>query len=196
MIQDIALEPTVHATAVVEDGVELGPGAMVEPFACVQRGAKVGGECLIGHNVLVAGGAVIGERSQIQSHASLYEGVTLEADVFCGPSVVVADVNRPRAGAVPVETHRPTHVGCGATLGASCTVLGGVQVGRYAMVGAGAVVTRDVPDFALVYGVPARQHGWVCRCGTRLAMGRRNGICHACGTEYRLTAPGTLVVSS
>jgi len=150
-------------------------------------GARVGPGSNLGQNVFVAKGVVLGRNCKVQNNVSLYEGVTLEDDVFCGPSMVFTNVLNPRSHVPRRHEYRPTLVRKGATLGANCTVVCGREIGRYALVGAGAVVTRDVPDYALVVGVPARRTGWVCACGVVLpARAARGGrACPECGARYR-----------
>jgi UDP-2-acetamido-3-amino-2,3-dideoxy-glucuronate N-acetyltransferase len=160
-------------------------------------GARIGRGCSLGQNVFVGKDVVIGDNAKIQNNVSVYEGVVLEDDVFCGPSMVFTNVLNPRSHVSRKSEFRPTLVRRGATLGANSTVVCGHTVGRYAFVGAGAVVTRDVPDHALVLGAPARIEGWMCQCGVRLDMGRdgheEQATCKACGTAYRRR--GTQVAS-
>ncbi len=185
----------VHETAVVEAGAVLGPGTRVWHFCHVMPGARIGRDCVLGQNVFVGAGVVIGRGVKIQNNVSVYEGVTLEDDVFCGPSAVFTNVVNPRSHVPRRGELRATRVRRGATVGANATVVCGHTIGRYAFVGAGAVVTRDVPDHALVLGVPARLVGWMCRCGVRLAFRGGRARCRACGRAYakrgdRLVAAG------
>jgi UDP-2-acetamido-3-amino-2,3-dideoxy-glucuronate N-acetyltransferase len=159
-----------HETAVVDDGAEIGDGSRIWHFVHVSSGARIGREVVLGQNVFVAGGAVVGDRCKVQNNVSIYEGVVLEEEVFCGPSMVFTNVVNPRAAVERKDEFRPTRVGRGATLGANCTIICGSAIGSYAFVGAGAVVTHDVKDFALVTGIPARQVGWVSRNGERLDL--------------------------
>jgi UDP-2-acetamido-3-amino-2,3-dideoxy-glucuronate N-acetyltransferase len=165
--------PTVHPTAEVEKGARIGPGTRVWRFCHVQAGAHIGADCVLGQSCYVAPGAKIGDRCRIQNHVSVYDGVTLEDDVFVGPSAVFTNVRRPRAAYPQKPAFGSTQVGAGATIGANATVVCGVRIGARAMVGAGAVVTRDVPDHAVVVGAPARVTGWICRCGSTITRGRR-----------------------
>lgn len=177
----------VHPTAVVDEPRAIGAGSRIWHFAHVCAGARIGEDCTLGQNVYVAASAVIGRGGRIQNNVSVYDGVTLEEDVFCGPSMVFTNVKNPRAHVSRKHEYRPTLVRRGATLGANCTVLGGVVIGRSAFVGAGAVVTRDVPDFALVVGAPARVVGWMCACGERLgyaAVPAGAAACAGCGSAY------------
>jgi UDP-2-acetamido-3-amino-2,3-dideoxy-glucuronate N-acetyltransferase len=187
---------SVHPTAIVEEGASLGAGTRVWHHAHVMAGARVGKRCSLGKNVFLGRGARIGDGVKIQNNVSVYEGVELEDGVFCGPSMVFTNVINPRAEVERKDEYRPTLVRHGASLGANCTIVCGVTIGRYALVGAGAVVTRDVPDFAIVTGVPARRTGWVCMCGVRLPDpdGASEGVvCAECGSRYIEEVSGCLV---
>jgi len=155
----------IHETACVDAGAKIGKGTHIWHFSHIRESAVIGEECNIGQNVYIDAHVRIGNRCKIQNNVSVYTHVTLEDEVFCGPSVVFTNVQNPRAAIKKMDQARPTLVCKGATLGANCTIICGVTIGRYAFVGAGAVVTRDVPDYALVYGNPARHHGWVYECG-------------------------------
>jgi UDP-2-acetamido-3-amino-2,3-dideoxy-glucuronate N-acetyltransferase len=187
----------VHPTATVDPGARIGRGTRIWHYCHVMGGAQIGDGCILGQNVFVGATAVIGDRVKIQNNVSVYDGVTLEDEVFCGPSMVFTNVLTPRAFIERKTEYRPTLVRQGATLGANCTVLCGRSVGAHAMVGAGAVVTRDVPAHALVLGVPGRARGWVCRCGVTLERSKtRKQItltCPACETRYQLRG-GTVVL--
>ena len=159
-----------HETAVVDDGADIGDGSRIWHFVHVSKGARIGRDVILGQNVFIADGAVVGDRCKVQNNVSIYDGVVLEEEVFCGPSMVFTNVVNPRAAVERKNEFRPTRVGRGATLGANCTIVCGSSIGQYALVGAGAVVTRDIKDFALVTGVPARQTGWVSRTGERLDL--------------------------
>ena len=161
---------TVHATAIVDDGAVLGPDCRVWHFVHISAGARIGARCSFGQNVFVANDVCIGDNVKIQNNVSVYDAVKLEDDVFCGPSVVFTNVYNPRSAVTRKDEYRPTLARRGATLGANCTVVCGTTIGRYAFIGAGAVVNRDVPDFALMVGVPARQGGWMSRHGERLDL--------------------------
>lgn len=177
----------IHSSAIVDPGATLGCGTRVWHFVHVCAGARIGNDCSLGQNVFVANDVVIGNRVKIQNNVSLYDAVTLEDDVFCGPSMVFTNVFNPRAALERKHEYRPTLVRRGATIGANATIVCGVTIGCHAFVGAGAVVTRDVPDFALVAGVPARQSGWISRHGERLALtpGRDgSAICRHSGERY------------
>ncbi len=160
--------PKIHPSAIVDTGAQLGAGTQVWHFSHVCAGARIGPNCSLGQGVYVGNDVLIGRGVKIQNNVSVYDAVTLEDDVFCGPSMVFTNVHNPRAAVVRKHEYRRTLVRLGATLGANCTVVCGVTVGAYAFVGAGAVVRCDVPDFALVVGVPARQVGWMSRHGERL----------------------------
>ena len=162
--------PGIHPSAIVDAGAQLGAGTRVWHFSHVCAGARIGEGCSLGQGVYVGNDVVIGRNVKIQNNVSVYDAVTLEDDVFCGPSMVFTNVHNPRAAVVRKHAYRRTLVRRGATLGANCTVVCGCTVGPWAFVGAGAVVTADVPAYALVVGVPARQIGWMSAHGERLAL--------------------------
>jgi len=174
----------VHESSYIDDGVEIGAGTKIWHYTHVMHGARIGRDCTLGQNVLIGPNVVIGDRVKIQNNVSVYEGVVLEDDVFCGPSCVFTNVDRPRS-AYPTgsERYARTLVQRGATIGANATILCGITIGRHAFIGAGAVVTKDVPDYALMVGNPARRTGWVCECGDRLGQTERI-TCARCGTQY------------
>lgn len=179
--------PHIHPSAIVDAGATLGAGTRVWHFSHVCAGARIGPGCSLGQNVFVADDVCIGAGVKIQNNVSLYDAVTLEDEVFVGPSAVFTNVLNPRAAVPRKAEYRRTLVRRGASLGANCTVVCGVTIGAHAFVAAGAVVTRDVPDFALVAGVPARRTGWMSRHGERLrfdATGRAS--CPATGEHYLL----------
>ena len=174
----------VHESAVIDEDVEIGEGTTIWHFSHVLKNCRVGDHCRIGQNVVIGPGVRIGRGCKIQNNVSVYEGVTLEDDVFCGPSMVFTNVFNPRSEIRRMDELRPTLVRRGATLGANCTIVCGVTIGEYAFVGAGAVVTRDVPAYALVIGNPARQVGWMCACGNRIEVRDGLGVCRACEKRY------------
>jgi UDP-2-acetamido-3-amino-2,3-dideoxy-glucuronate N-acetyltransferase len=176
-MKGMEMEFQVHPTSVVDPGAEIGDGTKIWHFSHVMAGARIGPGCSIGKYVEIGPGVSIGQGCKIQNNVSVYKGVTLEDHVFCGPSVVFTNISNPRAAIRKMDQVRPTLVKHDATLGANCTIVCGVTIGAYALVGAGAVVIRDVPDHALVVGNPARQVGWVCRCGERLDEQSGCGVC-------------------
>jgi UDP-2-acetamido-3-amino-2,3-dideoxy-glucuronate N-acetyltransferase len=178
----------VHPTATVDPGAVIGAGTRIWHYTHVSDGATIGRDATLGQNVFVARDVVIGNNVKIQNNVSVYEGVTLEDDVFCGPSMVFTNVVNPRSHVSRKTEFRPTLVRRGGTVGANATVLCGHVVGRYAFVGAGAVVLDDVPDYGLVVGNPARLVGWICACGVRLPLrvdaGDESDACPKCGARY------------
>lgn len=181
--------PMIHPSAIVDDGAQIGSGSRVWHFAHVCAGAKIGMGVSLGQGVFVGNKVVIGDLCKVQNNVSIYDNVTLEDGVFCGPSMVFTNVYNPRALIERKSEYRDTLVKKGATLGANCTIVCGVTVGAYAFIAAGAVVTRDVPDYALMSGVPARQMGWMSANGERLDLpliGEGEARCSATETLYRL----------
>jgi UDP-2-acetamido-3-amino-2,3-dideoxy-glucuronate N-acetyltransferase len=180
---------TIHPTAIVDDGAVLGEDCRVWHWVHISAGARIGARCSFGQNVYVGNDVAIGDNCKVQNNVSIYDAVTLEDDVFCGPSMVFTNVYNPRAAVVRKDEYRRTLVRRGATLGANSTLVCGVTIGRHAFIGAGAVVHGDVPDFALMVGVPARQVGWMSRHGERLALpleGEGEAACPHSGDRYRL----------
>ena len=191
MSSDTLDAPFVHPTSVVGPNVAVGQGTRIWHFCHVMDGAEIGERCVLGQNVFVAAGSTVGNGVKVQNNVSIYSGVHLDDDVFCGPSMVFTNVRNPRSHVERKDAFEPTYVGKGATLGANCTVVCGKRIGQYAMVAAGAVVTKVVPDYALVAGVPARIIGWMCACGERLATTEippSTIACKACGAEYTSAA--------
>jgi UDP-2-acetamido-3-amino-2,3-dideoxy-glucuronate N-acetyltransferase len=185
--------PLIHPSAIVDEGAQLGAGTRVWHFSHVCAGARIGAGCSLGQNVFVANDVQIGAGVKIQNNVSVYDAVTLDDEVFVGPSVVFTNVVNPRAAVPRKAEYRRTRVRRGASLGANCTLVCGVTVGEYAFVAAGAVVTRDVPAFALVAGVPARHMGWVSRHGERLAFDAQGQArCPVTGEAYRLDSDGAV----
>ncbi len=171
----------VHESSYVDEQVNIGEGTKIWHFVHILSGTTLGAQCNIGQNVVIGPDVTVGNGCKIQNNVSIYKGVTLEDDVFCGPSMVFTNVYNPRAHIRRMDEARPTLVCKGASLGANCTIVCGVTIGRYAFVGAGAVVTKDVPAYALVYGNPARLHGHVCQCGEKL----QDMACPACALLYQ-----------
>ena len=174
----------VHPSSFVDEGAVIGRGTKIWHFSHIQSGARIGENCSIGQNVNIANNVRIGNHVKIQNNVSVYEGVELEDYVFCGPSMVFTNVFNPRSEVVRKDEYRKTLLKRGATVGANATIICGVTSGRYAFIGAGAVVTRDIPDFALVYGNPAMLRGWICRCGVKLRFKGGRAVCDSCGSEY------------
>jgi len=177
----------VHESSYVDEGAQIGKGTSIWHFCHIFKNAQIGADCKIGQNVVVHSTAVVGNNVKIQNNVSLYDGVILEDDVFCGPSCVFTNIFNPRA-AFPRNTpefYRKTLVKRGASIGANVTIVCGVTVGCHAFIGAGSVVTRDVGDFELVYGNPARGHGWVCECGEKIDFTNETTECPACHRRYQ-----------
>jgi UDP-2-acetamido-3-amino-2,3-dideoxy-glucuronate N-acetyltransferase len=180
------MPPIIHASAVVDDGAVVGDGTRIWHFSHVMPGAVIGERCNLGQNVVVMPGTKIGNNVKIQNNVSVYEGVELEDDVFCGPSMVFTNVVNPRSHVVRKHEYQRTHVGRGASFGANCTVVCGHDIGKFAFIGAGAVVTKNVPAYALVVGNPGRVAGWVCECGIKLAEAGSAALeCSVCHSTYQ-----------
>lgn len=178
-----------HSSAIVDEGAQIGKGSRVWHFVHVCGGAKIGKGVSLGQNVFVGNKVVIGDHCKVQNNVSVYDNVTLEEGVFCGPSMVFTNVYNPRSLIERKDEYRDTLVKRGASLGANCTIVCGITIGEFAFIGAGAVVNRDVPGYALMVGVPARQIGWMSEHGEQLDLpleGPGEAICPASGTRYRL----------
>lgn len=181
---------SIQASAIVDDGAQIGDGSRVWHFVHVCGGAKIGKNCSLGQNVFVGNKVIVGDNCKIQNNVSIYDNVTLENDVFCGPSMVFTNVYNPRANIIRKDEYRNTLVKQGATLGANCTIICGVTIGEFAFVGAGAVVNKDVPAYALMVGVPAKQIGWMSQFGEQLAVpleGDLDYVCPHTGQHYKLS---------
>ncbi len=185
-VAHLSSEYLAHSTAVIDPGCEIGRGTKIWHFSHVMSGSKLGERCNLGQNVVIGADVKIGNNVKIQNNVSVYTGVELEDDVFCGPSTVFTNVINPRSQIIRKHEYRKTLVRKGASIGANATIVCGITLGRYSFVGAGAVVTHDVPDYALVVGVPAVQAGWMCSCGIRLANDVPEVTCSSCGRCYRI----------
>lgn len=188
----MGLEYSVHESSFVDENVEIGSGTRIWHFSHIQSGARIGKNCSLGQNVNIGNNVIVGNFVKIQNNVSVYEGVILEDYVFCGPSMVFTNIFNPRSEFPQRGSryYRRTLIKKGATLGANATVVCGITVGQYAFVGAGAVVTKDIPDFALVMGVPAQVKGWMCACGIRLDLSENpdsleNARCSRCNRSYK-----------
>ena len=174
----------VHESSYVDEGAQIGRGSKIWHFSHVMGGAVIGERCNLGQNVVVMPGTRLGNNVKVQNNVSIYEGVEIEDDVFCGPSCVFTNVINPRSHVSRKSEYQRTLVRRGASIGANATIVCGTTLGQYAFIGAGAVVTSDVPDFALMVGVPARRVGWMCQCGLRLELRNAAAVCASCRASY------------
>jgi UDP-2-acetamido-3-amino-2,3-dideoxy-glucuronate N-acetyltransferase len=184
----------VHETACVEEPMGIGEGTQVWHYSHIMPGAKVGRNCILGQNVFIGSGAILGNQVKIQNNVSVYEGVILEDDVFCGPSMVFTNVFNPRSFISRKKEFRKTVIRRGATIGANATIVCGNEVGQYALIGAGSVVTDDIPDYALVYGNPGKIMGWVCQCAEGIAFRSGKAVCPICGKKYKKDSSGVRLI--
>ncbi len=184
----------VHGTAVVDDGAEIGQGTKIWHFSHISSDAKIGEKCILGQNVFIAGGVTIGNNVKIQNNVSIYTGTIIEDDVFLGPSCVLTNITNPRSQIVRHELYEKTIIRRGASVGANATIVCGIELGRYCFIAAGAVIAKNVPDYALMMGVPARQVGWISRHGVRLSKPDANGImvCAESGYRYKEISAGVV----
>lgn len=176
----------IHESSYVDDGVEIGEGAKIWHFSHILKGSKIGSNCTIGQNVVIGPDVIIGNKCKIQNNVSVYKGVTIEDEVFCGPSCVFTNVYNPRSFIERKHEFKPTLIKKGSTIGANATIICGVTIGKYSMIGAGAVVKADVSDYSIVAGVPAKHIGWACKCGTTLKFNSNHANCNYCNSKYIL----------
>ncbi|MGQ9648010.1 MAG: acyltransferase [Thermodesulfobacteriota bacterium] len=179
-----------HPAAVIDESAQIGEGTKIWHFSHIASGARIGKNCNIGQNVFIDSGAILGNNIKIQNNVSVYSGVILEDDVFCGPSMVFTNVFNPRSFISRKKEFRQTVVGKGATIGANATIVCGNRIGQYAFIGASSVITRDIPDYALVYGNPGKIKGWVCQCAVEITFRSGRATCPACGKKYRKDRKG------
>ena len=182
----------VHESSVIDQPTNIGSGTKIWHFCHISQGATIGVNCSLGQNVYVGGKAIIKDYVKIQNNVSVYDGVTLENHVFCGPSMVFTNDTNPRAKYPKNGNYLPTLVKEGASIGANTTIVCGHTIGRHAFIGSGSVITKDVPDYALVYGVPAKQHGWVCECGEKLTFENNTAVCQNCHLRFSQESPNKI----
>ena len=182
----------LHESSLVDAGAQIGKGTMIWHFCHIMPGAEIGENCTLGQNIFVGQGVKIGNNCKIQNNVSVYEGVTLEDGVFCGPSCVFTNDLNPRANFPKGGRHLSTLVRRGTSIGANATIVCGITIGEYAFIGAGSVVTADVPSYALAYGVPAKVRGWACECGTKLHFLQNSTCCSLCHRRFTFAPPSTV----
>jgi len=185
-----------HESAYIDKGAVIEKGTKIWHFSHVMNGARIGKNCKIGQNVVIAGNVVIGDNVKIQNNVSIYDNITLEDNVFCGPSMVFTNVMNPRSK-YPQNTpdkYKNTLIREGATIGANATIVCGHTIGCNAFIGAGSVVTKDIPDFALVYGNPAKMRGWMCECGEKIVFKKTSAACLRCGRRYEKDKKGRVTL--
>lgn len=180
------MQYTKHDSAIVDDGANIGNNTKIWHFTHVCSGALIGERCSLGQNVFIGNDVVIGNNVKIQNNVSVYDSVYIEDDVFCGPSMVFTNVFNPRSHVIRKHEYRKTLVKKGATIGANATIVCGITIGEYAFIGAGTVVNKNVSSYAMMAGVPARQIGWMCQCGTKLNINNHIAICESCSCEYNI----------
>ncbi len=176
----------IHSSSYIDDNVTIGSGTKIWHFCHLLSGSNIGNNCIIGQNVMIGPNVTLGKNCKIQNNVSIYEGITLEDNVFCGPSMVFTNVMNPRSEIIRKNEFKKTLVKTGATIGANATIICGITIGIYAFIGAGSVVTKDIPDYALVFGNPAKQSGWMCSCGVHLQQTNSQWNCKACGKKYHI----------
>lgn len=187
-------ETFIHTSAVVDEPMEIGGGTKIWHFTHIMSGARIGENCIIGQNVFIGSGAILGNNIKVQNNVSIFDGVILEDDVFCGPSMVFTNVFNPRSFISRKKEFRKTLVRKGSTIGANVTIVCGNTIGQYAFIGAGSVVTKDIPDYALVYGNPGKVKGWVCQCAEEIVFRSEKSACAACGKRYRKDSEGVRLI--
>ncbi len=193
---DAAPRPDVfiHETSCVDEPGDIGGGTKIWHFSHIMSGSKIGKDCIIGQNVFIGSGAILGDNIKVQNNVSIYDGTILEDDVFCGPSMVFTNVFNPRSFISRKKEFRKSLIRRGATIGANATIICGNTIGKYAFIGASSVVTKDVPDYALVYGNPGRVKGWVCQCAEEIAFRSGKAVCKACGKKYKKDSTGVKLI--
>ena len=184
----------IHPTTVVDEPMEIGGGTKIWHFTHIMSGARIGENCVIGQNVFIGSGVILGDNIKVQNNVSIYDGVILEDDIFCGPSMVFTNVFNPRSFISRKKEFRKTLVKKGATIGANVTIICGNTIGSYAFIGAGSVVTKDIPDYALVYGNPGKAKGWVCPCAEEIIFRSGKAVCKTCGKKYKKDSTGVKLI--